>query len=248
MKPANIYTYTVPANGSVPIMVEGSFFKIIAATGMVSVGGDFGKLGPLLAGQGLKGRNSTRFMLNDMSGEANVVSILIADDGFIDDRISGEVSMIDGGKVRSIAAKAFVGSVSGGIPAAGKYAQAAIWNPGGSGVNIVLKAMSVSANAAVGCNNRKIVAELVGSNGGVFSKNMGRTDVSIALMQHDIVTLVAPVTTALVPLSVQANDMRQYILQEPLIIPPGVGFDIVANSPATQVVAGFEWFEEPLYT
>lgn len=159
-------------------------------------------------------------------------------------RMSGVVQVVDGGKSRSLAAKAFIGNVSGGIPAAGKYAQAALWNPPGSNVNLILKAVTISANVAVGCNNKKITAELVSNNGGVFSKNLGLTDLSNGQMLYDIVTLVAPVPTAIFQVSVQANGMGQYPLQEPIIITPGVGFCLIANSPATQVVTTFEWFED----
>ena len=57
-------------------------------------------LSPLYAGQGQR-KEFQRLTVTDKSGAANVVLIIVADDDFIDDRITGEVSVIDGSKART---------------------------------------------------------------------------------------------------------------------------------------------------
>nr|WP_315242855.1 hypothetical protein [uncultured Albidiferax sp.] len=243
MKPAQIYTYTVPANGSVSIAVEGSFFKIITCTGPVSVSGDFGKLGPLLAGQGLKGRNSVRFMLGDMSGAANVVSILIADDGFIDDRISGEVSVIDGEKARSIAGSLFIGlPLAPAVAGQSSYCQ--LWNPLGSGVNLVVNQVKLNCNIAstvlfywsMAAGNTDQTANQAASKkqGGAIPKAQIR------------VGSKAVATSFFAAPNLVANQELLVLPRGPFVVVPGSGLQMDLNVVNTLFSANFEWYEDPV--
>src|SRR5207253_5023923 len=110
---------------SFPQLAIGSYFKVLSATGTFEVTGDaFGQLGALLPGQGLRLEEGqfTRLTFRDTSGAPNLLYVLVAGDGFIDDRITGEVSVIDGEKARTLAGGMFAGAPSAPAPGAALFA------------------------------------------------------------------------------------------------------------------------------
>lgn len=244
MKPAQIYTYTIPANGSVRILVEGSFIKILACTGAVAISGDFGTLGPILAGQGQKDSPSKSYAVNDLSGAVNMVRVLIADSGFIDDRISGEVSVIDGGKFRTIAGTAFqatCGTVSDATTGPAVYLQ----NPIGSGKNIIVKSLRVSlsvaseyllvwVNSVTGADNSAagIVSK---SNSGIFTSK---------IYTHTTGASSAGTLNALVTALLSANQVDTIVFSEPIVIRPGNQIMLKASGVSNFMKPSFECFEE----
>ena len=84
MLPTKIYTITLAANASQRLLVSGQFFKIMAATGGVSITSTFGTLDSLIFGQGLENTPFDYLLLTDTSGVPNTVKILIGDQNFID--------------------------------------------------------------------------------------------------------------------------------------------------------------------
>lgn len=95
MKQLQVYTYTLPALGSVQIPAPNDNFIVLASTGPVSVRGDtFGKMPSLVAGQGLKMVPFNRLELIDESGAPNTVTILLAPVEFVNQVFSGSVNIV----------------------------------------------------------------------------------------------------------------------------------------------------------
>ena len=84
MKPSAFYEFTVPAWGAYTLTVSGDYFKILAATGAVSVKGKWGELKKLIAGQGLEASPFDRLELRDETGAPNTIRVFIGDEKFID--------------------------------------------------------------------------------------------------------------------------------------------------------------------
>lgn len=84
MKPTKIYNVTLPANGSLRLLIEGEYFKILACAGAVSVRADWGELAGIGAGQGLESSPFKYLLLTDLSGGLNAVRLVIGDEKFID--------------------------------------------------------------------------------------------------------------------------------------------------------------------
>jgi hypothetical protein len=247
MKPAQIYVYTVPAGGVVSIPVEGSFFKIISSTGPVSVGGDaFGTIGPILAGQGLKDEKFRGLQVQDASGQINVVKILIADRGFVDDRVTGEVSVIDGGKARTYGGGAFLASVNIG-PVAAQLSHLQLFNPAGSGKNVILSAFSVSSATSgllvIGRYNVPLTTSLAVTTA-VNKLAGGAAGVSQLRSQNSVGNLI--VGSPMYLPNIAASTTFVCNLKEPFLIIPGTGIVLEHNSVNTDLAAGFEFYEEPL--
>lgn len=95
MKQLQVYTYTIPAFGSVQIPAQNDNFIVQASTGMLAVRGDtFGKLTGIVAGQGLKMVPFNRLELIDESGAPNTVTILLAPVEFVNQVFSGSVNVV----------------------------------------------------------------------------------------------------------------------------------------------------------
>ena len=86
-----IYDFTLPANGSREFIVPGaSYYRIQSCLGNLAVRRDGGSiLNPLQVGQGEQGTPFQRITLVDVSGAANVGTIIISDGTFVDVRSIG---------------------------------------------------------------------------------------------------------------------------------------------------------------
>lgn len=92
MKPTNIYTFDLAANGPYRLLVAGEYFKILSATGPVDVQSDFGRLNSLVTGQGLAKNPFSSLYFTDVSGAPNTLRILVGDSDFIDG-VTGDVNV-----------------------------------------------------------------------------------------------------------------------------------------------------------
>lgn len=92
MKPTNIYTFDLAANGPYRLLVAGEYFKILSATGPVDVQSDFGRLNSLVTGQGLAKNPFSSLYFTDVSGAPNTLRVLVGDSDFIDG-VTGDVNV-----------------------------------------------------------------------------------------------------------------------------------------------------------
>lgn len=131
MRSFKIYDFTLSAGGSMPLLVEGGYFKIYSCTGVLSVSIDGGSsIGPINTGQGMK-TEFKRLTIVDQSGAANVGKIIVASNEFVDGRISGSVTVIDSNRDIVIAGQAMSASVNLAASVANLNI-IELWNPAGS--------------------------------------------------------------------------------------------------------------------
>ena len=78
------YTFTLTANGTFRVPAGGRFFKIMAATGSVSVRGAWGNLSGLTVGQGISDTDFQDLTFTDKSGASNTITVVIGERNFID--------------------------------------------------------------------------------------------------------------------------------------------------------------------
>lgn len=248
MRPTQIYQFTIPAGGSFPLQVAGSFFKILSQTGAVGVTGDtFGTIGELLAGQGLREVDFQRLTFRDTTGAANLVRVLVADANFVDDRITGEVSVIDGSRAITMSGRAFMAAVfNTSAAAAGTYPHAQVFNPAGSTKNLIFKSIEGTLNGTTGpldfmLTQTQIAAATGGAN--VVSKKAGGpVTVAVPAMENRAALLAATNSYVGFPL---ANVPVLFKPNEPIIVTPGWGLVVRCSTPATWLGANFDFYEEP---
>lgn len=245
MKPTKIYTFIVPAGGALPLLVQGDYFKVMAQTGPLEIRGDtFGQLSPILTGQGMRDTPFGRLEVKDLTGVPNQVSLLVADAAFVDDRISGEVSVIDGAKARAITGVAFMATPYTG-PAIGNKSAAQLWNPVGSGRRLIVDQVRAASNTAQGLLAAFTTAPLANDyTAQRIASRLSGGPASVALARGAPAASIggAPyllnftVATSLTEIFVPKG--------APLVIEPGYGLTVENTVDNTSVTAVFEYFEE----
>ena len=242
MRPSKLYPFTIPANGSVNLLVSGDYFKVKSSTGSLTVIGDsFGALAGLLAGQGLRDTNFSRLTLVDETGAQNSGYLLVSDGTFIDDRVTGEVSVIDGELSRSKSGNSYM--CWGSTPAVvAQFGYLEIWNPSGSGKRIVVSDVSFSSNAVGTFLLSKLASTL-----GASSKSFSKSSIASVSASNFGASTVATVPGTVVDLALTAAS-QPFIkfFKQPFVCEPNSGLLIANNSANAVLYASFQFFEEPV--
>ncbi len=145
------YNFTLSANATQNLDVPGDYLKVISATGAIRVRTVEGWMKDLLPGQGVKGLNFQRLILEDRSGAANTgtIAVGIGADSLVDDRVTGAVEIIDTGKTLTAQGKTFFGARSQ-VATPGLFSFVQLWNPPSSGVRIAIITLSANSDVAGG--------------------------------------------------------------------------------------------------
>lgn len=245
-----VYPFNLPAGGAVPILAIGSVVKIITSTGNVNLSlDDVGPVGPFSAGQGVRlgDKEFKRIVITDASGAANAGTVLVADAEFLDQTLSGVVSVIDGEKSRTLAGGMFSGSPAvAGV--ATQYAALQLWNPAGSGKNLIVTASDVSSSAAsnpIWEPTNAAIANLYSIASA--NKLLLLTGAPAPVGQLRTDSFVAPSAYTggvLKNVSIQAGGSYVWDIKGAIVVPPGKGLRVINNITGAPLSAGFEWFEE----
>ncbi len=198
----------------------------------------------LKPGQGfrLDGRNFNTLLFSNNANAATIVgTVLIADGGFFDNRVAGSVEVIDGGKARTLGGGAFMGGVQGGSTA-GQYTHVQIWNPAGSGKNVIVESVTYSSGGNGGIYMRTNAAAL-GSLLGNGPAKLANGALSAAELRYQTLAAFAGGGNMLV-LNLAAGQFSTFTFKEPVVLKPGNGFLVIQTIGGNDVNAAFEWYEE----
>ena len=238
---ARIYDFTLTAGGTFTLLVEGSYYRLLASTGAIEVRREDGSVvGPIQAGQGEQNQEFKRLTLVDKSGSNNIGTIVVADNTFVDTRTTGEVSVIDGGKARSLAGNAFSGYAGSNILAANN-SHTQLWNPTTT-KNIILEQLIVTVSGISGVFLRAstVACTTLGSN--AENKKLGGAATVMQLRNQQNATPLG--VGNLAALTISANTPFLYSPKEPIVIPPNSGLIVLASTQAVGIDSVFEYFEE----
>ncbi|OXY50506.1 hypothetical protein P730_19375 [Salmonella enterica subsp. enterica serovar Enteritidis str. SHSE004] len=211
----------------------------------IKVKTDLGDEYILMPGQGfrLDKRTFTNLQVTNAAGQATIIGmLLIADGGFFDNRTTGSVEVVDGGKARTLAGSAFVGyGFQGG--SAGNISQVMLWNNGNGLKSLFVEQISIFVgNTAVqGIGMRSASASIGGTMVTAKSKKLGSTDSTTAEIRYISGALGGTVADTMMNLTQGTSIFK---CSEPIVIPPGKGlllFNGVAND---SLGVNFEFFEE----
>lgn len=183
---------------------------------------------------------SSWILTNRLGGGTIIGTIVIGKGGLTDNRITGSVEVIDGGRARTQGNAAFYGySYVAGV--ASTYAHAQIWNPVGSLRNMYIEQIypyAVGA-AAQGFAIRSHVAALPSLTMNAQSKNLGGA-ASLAEMRN---TTNAVVQGNIIGTVLKGSPLK---LTEPILLQPGNGLSVINGVTGEDSGANFEFFEERL--
>lgn len=206
----------------------------------------------LLPGQGMRlpmGKVERDWMIKpDASIAGSLIGAVVIGEGEIfDNRVTGSVEVIEGGRSRTISNTAFWGFGFKG-PQVGNFCGIQLWNPVNSGRRAIVEqfcANSTTAQAGffrIGfVNTSKDSPDLFG----VSSKKSGGSS-SVMQMKAYQSTSTNLNSWFFEIYAANWNDMKLISPKEPLVIEPGWGMVVENISPNTACNAQFEFYEEPI--
>lgn len=238
------YDFAMSAYGTFILSAVGKRFVIKSATGAVRVKTNTGDdLNGLEGGQGLGSDTQfSRLEITDISGAANSGYIIVSDDAFIDNRITGEVSVIDGEQARTIAQGRFFGSPSITSGAA-TFAIQQLWNPAASGKQLIITGLNCSTSVAGTMVIFGDTAQRLNLQANYGNGYLGGSAPS-AEMRYELSGGIPPYALGLMAsFNCQAGGTQSMPLSGPIVVPPSAGLSILCNQFSSFVVSNFEWWE-----
>jgi hypothetical protein len=247
----------VAPNGMREIQVQGNYIYFLegsagGADATLSLRKGAGSDSILLKpGQAIKlpdaGGYDTRWIISNYRNQGTIIGTLLIGDGeFSDNRISGSVEVIDGGKNRTKADVAFMLNYAV-TPAAGEMAHIELFNPVGSAVNLVVESFLVGSTTASGARARSHNAEIANLYAKGVSKYL-ETPIAQSKGELRYQSSVGAIGAAVNMWSteLQANVTIPHKPTEPYVIAPGMGLIVTNGLAAAALNASFEWFEEAI--
>jgi hypothetical protein len=191
-----------------------------------------------------RGESETSWVLTNFSNTATIIGTVIVGDGDItDNRVTGSVEVVDGGKNRSLSGNAFFLPMALGS-APGLFSNVQIWNPANSGKNVIIGQISYSQSAAGSCVYRHTTSALTNSLNGSQSKIYGAGTSSVTVSRSE--QNVSMLGTYIFERGMNANQTEIFKPVEPFILKPGNGLVLVPDTANVKVIASAEFFEESI--
>lgn len=174
---------------------------------------------------------------------AQTVGIQISGGGAGSNRVLGEVSVIDGGKFRTLSGMAFSWAAGCGA-VAGQFAKNQIFNPAGSGKNIVVKAYSCSVPAASTVFMHVTNAPLATLSAAIQATKMASLSGPVAVSRSENAASITASPRYIDYVQFSAAGIYGKVMQEPIVLIPGWGLVVEQSTVNTTVNTVFEWIEE----
>lgn len=245
MSETRTYDFRISAGGLFPLDVQGNNFLIKSSSGAVNVKWQGGFLANLAAGQGQNvPEGFHRLDLTNSSSVTVYGELLISDENFIDKRITGDVSVIDGEKARSIASGRFQATADHTTP--GQYPGVQLWNPAGSGKNLIVTSVDCGLSAAgsvrIYGDNVAFANDVSGSS---ISNALVGAAAGVAQVRREVFAAppAIPFGRGREPI-IPANSYIQVVLDGPMVVPPGFGVSTLGAPVGVVLGVSFQWFEE----
>lgn len=218
----------------------------------------------LLPGQGFGFDWPVKRWIVKNIGATNIAlgQLVIADGDYRDQRVVGSMSVVgtanvavtntptvsvaDAAKARVLAANSFMGANSMAASGAGTFSRVSLWNPATNPNRLIVQAVALSnvdmANPAM-ASLQSISAQpsLTFSKFGASKKFGGAA--SVAMTTVDTPGTPGGAWSHL--LETPAQQQKNLVLTDPIVVPPGFGLAVWALQSNVAVSAAFEWYEEP---
>ena len=239
-------TQTLSAGQVWRLSIAADFFRIAAAAWPVKVrilkaGRILGEMDGWQAGDFVRDVEFDAVEI-EAGSIAQTVTVQIAGGGVGSDRVLGEVSVIDGGKARTLSGNAFFGTLVAG-PGVGFYSVAEIWNPAGSGKKLIVSQLAVSSGVDCFLYVRGMTTALANDATSFGSKMIGAPTATVAKFKRSSAEATIP-GTPLMGFKVKAAVTEWVSLREPIVIAPGVGLCTSPNIVNAEAAMAVEFIEE----
>lgn len=162
-------------------------------------------------------------------------------------RIDGasDVSVIDGEKSRTLAGGMFSAGIYAGN-AAGLYSVGQLWNPAGSGKNLIVSQLSVHQNVQCATIIYHSAAALGADRTATDAANkLSGAAMGVGLIKVGNIAFPASFSgTKIKVISGVAFDEKQWNIRGALVVKPGFGLSAITLTIASDLYCNLEWFEE----
>lgn len=195
-----------------------------------------------------RGSQNVQWLIGNYKGQGTIVGRLLMGDGaFSDNRISGSVEVIDGGRARTLSGSAYSGAFGSVASTAGAYTRVLLCNLISSQRIAIVEAVALSGVNAVTVNVGRLTGELgspvSAGRSKYFKTDSGSTSVR-ASSDSTVSTMGENGYVPLWQLSIAANGKDLWTPREPIVLNPGNGVVLWATVPGVAFAGSFEWFEE----
>lgn len=239
------YDITVLTSKPFKLAVDGDYFRYYAGNAggsdesILVKGVNTGTVVLLKPGQSVRlPKRETTWELSNYAGSADITGLVVIGDGQVnDDRITGEVSVINGELSRVLAGKSFFGSVL--APAvAGQYSYSQLYNP--NAVNLIVRKIGVFSGVAGSAYLRSHNAALAGSIDVCRPKLVGG---SVGSENMNVGSTAATVGTFVSFMYVR-TDMSFLEMAEPLVVPPGQSIIVQHLTVNASLYSLFDYYKD----
>lgn len=194
------------------------------------------------------GDTGTRWLIGNLRGEGTIVGRLVIGSGELtDNRVTGSVEVVDGGKSRTLVNMAFMARVgtNGGV---GLFPHAQILNPAGSGKNVFVSQIFLATTVAASMGIRPYSVPLATlQNAGALSKDLsGAVSTAQLRIEGSETVLTQTGTNLYFSGDFAAGQYVNVSLREPILIRPGNGLIAYGTATNNFVTMSAEFVEEPV--
>ena len=178
------------------------------------------------------------------SSVAQTIGLQVSRGDVGSDRITGEVSVIDGSLRRVLSRHSFWGSLTCAA-LAGNYSHVFLWNPAGTLYNLVVNELqsSIAALGSILVSRVAVApASLLALGTGVGNKYLnGAAPLAGRLGTEQS---VAALGTSICGIGLAATVSGSFKMLDPIVVPPGAGLVVMSATVNTTSHASFQFFEE----
>ena len=249
-----LYDITIATNTTRQLDAPGSYFYYYSgsaggADSTITLRGVSSGLRLILKpGQAFRlptGDVETSWILTNYANTSTIIGTVMVGDGDItDNRVTGSVEVIDGGKNRTLAKTAFMMKMWS-APVTAQYSHWQLWNPINSGKNLFVEKFFVSSSTGSVATMQfgEMTAQIATLDTTPKTKNFGSGASSVA--QGRVEQNISLISVGqLGELNVGANQTFAYEFKEPIMVPPATGFGCRCSNLNTSIMMSAEFFEE----
>ncbi|KDP85610.1 hypothetical protein CF70_013000 [Cupriavidus sp. SK-3] len=238
------YDLNIPAGGAQNIDVAGDRVHFLSAgdpAAQIEIRPNYAQGNiSLKPGQGFRfSEQVTRWVVFNKSNLPLYGTLMIGSGDFFDQRITGDVNVIDNAKARTLANTSFITAIGAG-GTAGTLAHCQLWNPAGRNVSLIVEGLEVSAGAATAVNIWLTNGALGTLQSNPVSKLAGG---AASGAEGRVYNGAAASGSQLFGTSLQANVPYQRRFVEPIVLPPGWGMFAMNNTVNQSLNYSVEYFE-----
>lgn len=238
---AQIYELILAANATETLLVEGGFYKVLAASADIKISREGGSaIGPMQPGQGER-INFRRLTIQNLSASANTVDILVADDSFVDTRIYGAVQVIDGGRLLTQNNQAF-GAVGSQAASVGNFSTVGLYNPIANTKWAAVSKIVISSNSATPIFHTRVNTVFLTTLVALGVSKLGSGANSVMQVRIDA-TAAAPGGSGIT--FAWGTQAMPFVIEtkEPILLPPNWGITVTNQVTNSMIGASFDYTE-----